>query len=179
MRNILKIAIRRISSVQKIPKGIVMKSVMALYRLNPTAYRFIVCALLVHLGGSLLFNGLSDPQVMLGVSEYLQQQTIRPDEQFSIYGVVVPGSLEYVGDINSYLFEITDFQRKVSVIYGGGLRAEFKEGQNLIMTASYQDSRRKDQLVCHSYINNHSMEGENWEGSTSKFKRDVFVNKNN
>lgn len=45
-----------------------------------------------------------------------------------------------------------------------------KEGENIIATGYFTNSKRRDKIIAHHFMTNHSMEVENWSGNANVLK---------
>ena len=86
------------------------------------------------------------------------------------YGLIEPNSLFYDSNSNVYHFTITNHKDTVDIIYKGHLPLEMKEGENIIATGYFTNSKRRDKIIAHHFMTNHSMEVENWSGNANVLK---------
>ena len=124
----------------------------------------------IHLTGSTLLNFAIGSNIIIDISDYLEDSTIKPLQKFQVYGIVVPRTFGFDPSTGCYFFDITNFKETLSVLYKGKSRIEFKEGDNIVLTAYYTDSNTRQKLIAFSYVNNHSMEVENWQGTSNKLR---------
>ncbi len=92
------------------------------------------------------------------------------------YGIVQPDSFRFDTTTENYFFTLTNFKDTIDVVYKGQIAIEFKEGENLILTAYRPSDEIKDKIIAFSYQTNHSMEVENWEGANQSFRDGLGIN---
>lgn len=140
------------------------------YQRNGTIFKAMTFMAGVHLLGTTMLNLSFGSSFIVDITDYLEDKAIKPLQKFQIYGVVVPGTFGFDPSTGCYFFDITNFKETISVLYKGKSRIEFKEGDNIVLSAYYTDPDMRNRLVAFSYINNHSMEVENWQGTTNKLR---------
>ena len=130
--------------------------------LSITAFAHLFCTTVVNL--------LSDTSLVMDITDYLANSSISNQEKFRVFGIVMPGTFFFDSNSGCYTFDITNFKDTVSVLYKGKTQLEFKEGDNIILNAYFTDVKNKSKIVAYSYVANHSMEAENWQGSSGKIR---------
>ena len=70
---------------------------------------------------------------------------------------------------------ITNFKKEIDIVYKGELAVELKEGENTIFNAYLPNKNNKSKIVAYSYMTNHSLELENWEGTSGKLRNQEFL----
>jgi hypothetical protein len=83
--------------------------------------------------------------------------------------------LYYDVETDLQTFTLTNFKHSVDVLYRGSVHLEVKEGENIILHAYLPDEKNRQKIIAYSYVTNHSMEVENWEGSTNKLRNNNIV----
>ena len=70
---------------------------------------------------------------------------------------------------------MTNFKDTIDIDYQGPIKSQFKEGDKLVLTAYLPNVKQKSRLVGIDHLTNHSMETENWQGSTFKSRNKSAV----
>lgn len=89
--------------------------------------------------------------------------------------MVVPESFHYDANTGAYIFKITNFKDTIDVVYKGKTKLQFKEGDNVVLTGYLPNSDIKNRVIATSYITNHSMEVENWQGSNFNVRESSII----
>ena len=88
-----------------------------------------------------------------------------------------PNTLTFNSSGECFTFTITNFKNEIDVIYRGELVSEFRESDNIILTGYLPNEEDRTKFIAYSYYTNHSMEVENWQGSTGAMRnKDLLVN---
>ncbi|KRW98389.1 CcmE/CycJ protein [Pseudocohnilembus persalinus] len=134
-------------------------------------YKMLITLGSIHVISTYGAEMLLDKQVMMGVSDYIQNTNVKENSNFQIFGALKAGSMKFSRGSLDTKFEITDFNSDVEVAYSGLNKFEFKEGETLVLTAYCPNANYKNKIVATDYMTKHSMEVQNWQDKVNSTRQ--------
>jgi cytochrome c-type biogenesis protein CcmE len=73
----------------------------------------------IHIIGTFAGSVFIDRKVMMTIDNYLENESIKENELFQIYGVLKVGSIQIKRGSLETRFQITDFKHSLNIFYNG------------------------------------------------------------
>jgi len=142
--------------------GFIIGKLKKIFASRAGLYRFLVVCAGIHIVTT--FSGsFMERDIMMDVSGYYTNLSIKENELFKMYGILQKGSLHMKRGSLDTKFVLTDFKNQVEVTYNGVNKFEFKEGETLVITGYTPDNNKKNHIICIDYMTRHGMEVDSWQ----------------